>query len=174
MKKILNKIVNSFLRSILSKKNYARYIGVNIGKDTLIATQNWSTEPYLITIGNHVQVTRDVYFHTHGGGNLIRRDIPDFDSFGKIIVKDWAYIGNGVHIMPGVTIGEASLVAAGAIVTKSVPDGVIVGGNPAKIIGTVEEFKQRNLRFNVGTRAMNESKKKSFLLGLTDDHFIKK
>ena len=76
--------------------------------------------------------------------------------------------------MPGVTIGEGAIVAAGAIVTKSVPDGMVVGGNPARVIGTVDEFKERNLKYNVGTKNMPSEKKKAFLLGLADDKFIRK
>ena len=73
MKSFLKKLVDIFWRAFLSQKEYARHIGVNIGKDTLISTRNWSTEPYLITIGGHVQVTQDAYFHTHGGGQFCTR-----------------------------------------------------------------------------------------------------
>lgn len=172
--KIVGKIANLFWRTVLSQKAYAKHIGVKIGEQTLISTRNWSTEPYLITIGNHVQVTQDAYFHTHGGGNVFRKEIPDYDSFGKIVVKDWAYIGSCAHIMPGVTIGESAIVAAGAIVTKSVPDRVVVAGNPAKVIGTVDEYKERNLKYNLGTKNMPSKIKKTFLLGLADDKFIRK
>lgn len=67
--------------------------------------------------------------YTWGGKkNVIRRKIADFDSFGKVVIKDWAYIGAHAQIMPGVTIGEGSIVVAGSVVTKSVPDGMVVGG----------------------------------------------
>ncbi len=52
----------------------------------------------------------------------------------KIVVKDKAWIGFNSIIMKGVTIGEGSVVAAGSVVTKDVPDWTVVGGNPAKII----------------------------------------
>lgn len=68
-----------------------------------------------------MQITRNVSIHTHGGGNSIRKDHPNFDAFGKVVIEDWAYIGAYSQIMPGVTIGEGALVAAGSIVTKSVP-----------------------------------------------------
>ena len=144
-----------------SPEKQARHLGVTIGKNCLIATRNWSSEPYLITIGNHVQVTENVYFHTHGGGNVVRRSIPDFDCFGKIKIEDWAYIGSGSHILPGVTIGEGALVAAGSIVTKSVPANTIVGGNPAKILCTVDEYISRNFKFNVKTYGMSVDEKRS-------------
>ncbi len=109
-----------------------------------------------------------------GGGNVIRKEIPGFDSFGKIIIKDWAYIGSGSHILPGVTIGEGALVAAGSIVTKSVPPHAVVGGNPARVICTVEEYKKKNIKYNTKTYGMSVEEKKRILLSLPDDMFIKK
>ena len=91
--------------------------------------------------------------------------------FGKIKIEDWAYIGAYSHIMPGVTIGEGALVAAGSVVTKSVPAGMVVGGNPARIISTTEEFLQRNMKYNIAKR-LNVKNKKDFLLSLPDDRFI--
>lgn len=55
-------------------------------------------------------------------------------TYGKVTVKKNAWIGLGATITPGVTIGENSVVAAGSVVTKDVPDNVVVGGVPAKII----------------------------------------
>lgn len=108
------------------------------------------------------------------GGNTIRAEVPDYDSFGKIIIQDWAYIGAGSQILPGVTIGEGALVAAGSIVTKSVPPHTVVGGNPAKVICTIEEYKKRNLKFNTKTYGMSMGDKKRILLSLPEDMFIKK
>ena len=77
--------------------------------------------------------------------------------------------------MPGVTIGEGSLVAAGAIVTKSVPKHTVVAGNPAHAICTVDEFCERNLKlFNTHSKGMSYAQKKKLLLSLPDDRFIKK
>ena len=161
---------------IVSPEKEARHIGVQIGKDCLISTRYWSSEPYLITIGNNVQVTDNVSFHTHGGGNVIRRFEPNFDAFGKIEIKDWAYIGAWSHIMAGVTIGEGALVAAGSVVTKSVPPGVVVGGNPARYICTTEEYYERNKQFDIGTKRKKQTKaeKRSYLLSLSEDKFIVK
>lgn len=55
-----------------------------------------------------------------------------------ILIKKNAWIGAGAIILPGVTIGENSIVAAGAVVSKDVPDNVVVGGIPAKIIKEIE------------------------------------
>jgi acetyltransferase-like isoleucine patch superfamily enzyme len=58
---------------------------------------------------------------------------------GKIHIKKNAWIGANVTILAGVTIGENSVVAAGAVVSKDVPDNTIVGGIPAKIIKNIQE-----------------------------------
>lgn len=112
----------------MTEEEYARSIGVQIGQNCLIRTRNWPGEPYLITIGNNVQITKDVYFHTHGGCHVARFKYPTFNACGKIRVCDNAYIGTAAQIMPGVTIGEGALIAAGAIVTKSVPSKEVWGG----------------------------------------------
>jgi tetrahydrodipicolinate N-succinyltransferase len=76
--------------------------------------------------------------------------------------------------MPGVTIGEGALVAAGSIVTKSVRPHTLVGGNPAKYICTTEEFYERNKQYNVNTKGLSQKEKKKTLLSLSDDSFVKK
>lgn len=54
-----------------------------------------------------------------------------------IIIKKNAWIGAAATILPGVTIGENSVIAAGAVVSKDIPDNVVAGGIPAKIIKTI-------------------------------------
>lgn len=53
---------------------------------------------------------------------------------GKVVIKKNAWIGAGATILPGVTIGEHSVVAAGAVVTQDIPDNIVAGGVPAKIL----------------------------------------
>ena len=75
MKRFFRKISSFYWKFIASPEEYARHIGVKIGKNCLIATWNWSSEPYLITIGNNVQVTSGVSIHTHGGAILLEKNI---------------------------------------------------------------------------------------------------
>lgn len=167
-------IIRNFRNHLCSPEKYARRIGVKIGNHCLIDTRFWSSEPYLISIGDHVQVTRNVSFFTHGGANCLRKKYPNFDVFGKIVIEDWVYIGAFSQIMPGVTIGEGALVAAGNVVTKSVAPNTVVGGNPARYICTTEEYYEKNKRFNVNTKGKKPLEKKTILLGLPEEMFIKK
>lgn len=119
---MLINLIERIRKLLMSPYKYAKYIGVNIGENNFIPDKNtWSSEPYLITVGSHCQLTGGVRIFTHGGAQVARRSYPDFDVFGKVVIEDWCYIGTNALIMPGVTIGEGSLVAAGSIVTKSVP-----------------------------------------------------
>ena len=169
---IINKIKNFYWKFIASPISYARHIGVNIGENCLISTKNWSTEPYLITIGNNVQVTNHVSIHTHGGGHVLRANHPDFEVFGKVKIEDWAYIGAFSQIMPGVTIGEGALVAAGSIVTKSVAPHTVVGGNPARFICTTDDYYNHNRHLDTHSKGLNRFEKKQLLLSFDDDHFV--
>lgn len=160
-----------YWKYIASPSNYARHIGVNIGNNNLIGKDHWSSEPYLITVGNNCQLT-DCKIFTHGGSNVIRDEHPNFDCFGKVVIGNWVYIGSNALIMPGVTIGDNVLVAAGSVVTKSVPSKSVVGGNPAQILCTIEEYYNRNKKFDLQCKGI--SNKKKFLLSLSEDRFIKK
>lgn len=161
-------------RQICPPLEYARKIGVIIGEDNFIPDKRcWSTEPYLITVGSHCQITAGVRILTHGGGQVVRDKYPCFDTFGKVIIGDYVYIGNNSLIMPGVIIEDHVLVAAGSVVTKSIPRGMVVGGNPARIICTVEDYLERNLQFNTNKRGQKLNKK-ALLMSMADDCFIRK
>ena len=171
---LIKKLNHLYWLLFKSPEEYARHIGVKIGKGCRIVTRAFSTEPYLVTIGNNVAITEGVRIHTHGGGRVARAKYPQFDIFGKVEIKDGAYIGAGSQIMPGVIIGEGALVAAGSIVTKSVPAHMVVGGNPTRVICSVDDFLNRNKVYNVNTKGLSAKKKKEFLLSLPEDMFIKK
>lgn len=155
-------------------EKYYRKRGAKIGDKCSIRTKYFGSEPYLIEIGNHVQITDDVRLFTHGGGWVFRDKYPNFDSFGKICIKDNVYIGNCALIMPGVTIEENVIVGAGSVVTKSIPKNSIVGGNPAKIIGKTDELLKRMLLYNLNIKNLNYKAKQKFLNGISEDLLLHK
>ena len=168
-------VINRMWKYLMSPEKYARYIGVNIGTDNFIPDKDcWSSEPYLITVGSHCAITKGVRIFTHGGARVARRVIPDFDVFGKVTIGDWVYIGTNSLIMPGVSIGSGSLIAAGSVVTKSIPEGVVVGGNPAKIISNVEDYIKHNECYNLNSKRMSAKKKRILLSNLPDEKFVRK
>lgn len=65
-------------------------------------------------------------------------------TYGKVIVKKNAWLGLNITICPGVTIGKYAVVAAGAVVTKDVPDYAVVGGVPAKVIKMLDPDKMKD------------------------------
>lgn len=109
-----------------------------------------------------------------GGGKAVRHISPRFDVFGKVKIGNNVYLGNNSLIMPGVTIGDNVLVAAGSVVTHSVPDNVVIGGNPARILCSLEEYYQRNLPYNTETKGFSVKEKKKILTELPDGMFVKK
>lgn len=141
LERIIKAPYNIYLKKFFPVK-WARRIGVNIGDNVQIYGHvQWSSEPWIITIGDNVHITNGVEFITHDGGSLILRHItPDLEMTFPITVGNNVYIGTRAIIMPGVTIGNNSIIAAGSIVTKDVPDNSVVAGIPAKIIETLEEY----------------------------------
>ncbi|MDT5091129.1 MAG: hypothetical protein QOH60_492 [Mycobacterium sp.] len=100
-----------------------------------------------ITLGDGCAISGDVKFLTHDFSmNVIHQMKAGPDSNddivlqAPIVVGDNVGIGIGAIIMPGVTIGRGAIVGGGAVVTKDVPEGVVVGGNPAKVICTVDDW----------------------------------
>lgn len=162
-----------YWKYIASPEKYARHIGVNIGVNNLIGKNHWSSEPYLITIGDNCQLT-DCKIFTHGGGQCIRHQFPDFDCFGEVKIGNWVYIGSSALIMPGVTIGNNVLVAAGSVVTKSIPDNVVVGGNPAKILCTIDEYIEKNEPYNLHSKGLSYKSKKKIIERVAKDKLIQK
>lgn len=168
------KIKSYFFKLFYSLDRQAIQDGVTLGKANYIESRFWGSEGYLITIGDHCQITTGVKMFTHGGGQVLRYEHPNFDSFGKVVVGSYVYIGARSLIMPGVTIGDHVLVAAGSVVTKSIPSNVVVGGNPAKIICSLKTFEERNLSYNLNSKGMSYIEKKRMLMKLSEDKFIRK
>lgn len=147
---LLRKIYRKLYSVIIGRLNplkFACKIGVNFkdpSKVHIYGSVSWSTEPWLMTIGEHVHITNGVKFVGHDGGTLLFRHlVPDLEITKPIKVGDYVYIGNNVLIMPGVTIGNKVIIGAGAVVTRDIPDNSVAVGVPAKVIKTADEYFEK-------------------------------
>ncbi len=114
---------------------YFRKQGMKIGKGCFIASTSFSTEPYLIEIGDHVAIAAGTDFLTHDGAIwCFRKDHPNADIFGKIKIGNNVFIGYNCTILPNTVIGDNCIVGAGSIVRGTFPENSVIIGNPARVI----------------------------------------
>lgn len=159
MKTLISKIKDLIVLFLKGRVEYARYKGVKVGDNCRIYTTKFGSEPWLIEIGDRVTVTSGVALLTHDGANwLIRDDKGRRYLYKKVIIKDNVFIGINSIIMPGVVVESNVIIAAGSVVTKSIPKGVIVGGNPAKIIGDYATYKDNVLINNISDKDIDFNK----------------
>lgn len=176
----INKIIILYWRVFKSPEAYARHLGVKVGINTFISTYHWTSEAYLIEIGDYVRIAKDVRFFTHGGIWSQRKKNPDkvLEYFGKVKIGNYTYIGENCLIMPGVTIGDNVVVGAGSVVTKSIPDGVMVAGNPIRIIGNTEDFVNRiDSKRAIDPKIFYKLKgleRERYIKALPEDSFVRK
>ena len=147
---------------------FYRKKGIKIGERCLICTYLLTREPFLLEIGDNVTVSTNVTFVTHD--NSVKLLFPDkSDLFGRIRIGNDCFIGENATILYGVTIPDHTIVAAGSVVTKSIQESyTIVGGNPARKIGTWDSFREK-----ASSKAINRSELKK-LYGKDDSFLVEK
>lgn len=156
------------LMMLVSNERRVRWLredGVRIGDDCLIYTTLFSTEPYLVKLGNHVAVSSGTSFITHDASPFLFDDHPDMDVFGEIEVGDNTFIGVDCLILPGSKIGKNCILGAGSVVRGAIPDDSVVFGNPAKVVLKTPMMKHLLVhhRHRLDTRHLDRKTKEKVL-----------
>lgn len=124
-----------------------RLRGVKIGKNVFLGGGNIldRARPDLITIEDYVSLAGGVYILTHSNPTTPLREIlgPSSKKVAPVLIKRGAWIAVNVVILPGVTIGENSIVATGSVVMHDVPPYTIVGGVPAKELKKIKPLSDK-------------------------------
>jgi len=127
-------LIGKYIRKVVVI--YYRFLGVSIGNNVFISHHATidTTYPCSIIIEDNVYITSGAKIIAHD--HSVYRHIPftEDDGTGKVILKKNVFIGSGAIVLRNVIIGENSIVAAGAVVTKDMPANCIIAGNPAKVI----------------------------------------
>ena len=130
---------------INSISNYAEQYfipKISIGDNVFINSNTHIACIEKITIGNNVLIASKVYIsdHSHGHSDMGSLKVPPIMRrlYSKpVLIEDNVWIGEGVSILMGVTIGKNSIIGANAMVNKSFPPNSVIGGVPAKLIKTI-------------------------------------
>lgn len=122
--------------------NFFQPRNISLGKDTIVGDHCFLDGRAQIKIGSHVDIASEVLIYNS------EHDVhdPEFKAIDQpVIIGDYVFVGPRSIILPGVKIGKGAVIAAGAVVTKDVGPGKIVGGVPANEIGErrTKEFKYR-------------------------------
>jgi len=164
----IKKFFREFYRRKMTPNAYAKYIGVNFGKNCNFRTKKFGSEPYLIYMGDNVRTSGNVSFITHAGGlSVIRCLYPehkDIDLFEPINIGNNVFLGYGVTVLPGANIKDNVIVGANSVVTRGeLKSNSIYAGVPAKYICSLDEFLDKNKNKFVYTHNLNPEEKENYL-----------
>lgn len=145
--------------------------GVKLGKNCRIMSLNFSSEPYLIELGDHVLISSHVEFITHEAGWVFSDELyPGKNIFGRIKIGNNVVLGMDAIIMPNSQIGDNCIIGAGSVVRGKIPPDSVAVGNPCKVVMKLSLYKKtflnnKNLQhiYIDGPQA-NKGEKKEMLL----------
>ncbi len=147
---LFDRVYFYLLPSSKARVKYLRkhHVFAHLGNNIFYQCRKIPVEPYLVKLHDNVVIAADVSIVPHDIIHMVfnneKKEKGDYMiHMGCIEIMDNCFIGSHSLILEGVKIGPNAIVAAGAVVTKDVPEDTIVGGNPAKIIGSFKDLKRR-------------------------------
>lgn len=172
---MLNLFIKELIKKIILKEKYdsksfvayLRKQGMKIGDGTVVFTPAKvtidTTRPWLIEIGNDVQITQDVTILTHGYDWTVLKGLYNevLGSSGKVTIGNNVFIGMKTTVLKGVTIGNNVVIGANSLVNKDIPDNCVAAGNPAKVIMSIEDYyeKRKNAQVKEAAELVAEYRK---------------
>lgn len=130
-------------------QSFLKYFGISIGENTYISPDAVIdfTRPSLVSIGNNCYLNSGFVLLTHDWvAGVMRHVYGEFlNSSGRVTIGNNVGTGYNVTILKGVTIGDNVFIAANSMVNKNIPSNCIVAGSPAKVLCTLEEYRQKRL-----------------------------
>lgn len=128
---------------------YLRKKGCIVGKNTTFYSASDTivdmTRPFMIEIGDNVEITAGCTILTHGYDWSVLKGVYGdvLGSSGKVVIGNNVFIGVNSTILKGTHIGNNVIVGANTLVNRNIPDNVVVAGNPVRIICSVEEYYKK-------------------------------
>lgn len=155
IKEMLKKIIFGEKATSESYVKFLRKKGITIGEDvTIFAPTKTLIDiqyPWMIEIGNNVNITEGVKIITHDySWSVMKKNMGEYEgavlgASGKISIGDNVFIGLNSIILRGVSIGDNCIIGAGSVVVKNCESNCVYAGNPAKKIMTLEEFTRKRI-----------------------------
>lgn len=123
-----------------------------IGPDCSIQPNVIITDPAFVSLGRNVRLSGCTLFGHDGSVNMLNRAFElQLDSVGPVILGDDVFVGHGAIVLPGVRIGSRVIVAAGAVVSRDLPDDCVAAGVPAVPVRSLDEhvaaLRRRNAAY---------------------------
>ena len=152
----IRKIIDALRRN--RKEKYLKRLmenGLKLGKDVEII-DTFFFDPshcYLISIGDNCTICPGVRLIAHDAST---KKFLGYTKLGKITIKENCFIGDSAIILSGITIGPNCIIGAGSIVTRDIPPNTVAAGNPAKVMGPLDEYLEKIKKMAEGKRIFDE------------------
>lgn len=149
MKQFIKKLIYREKYNSETYVDFLRKQGAKIGERVNIYAPNKTiidmTRPWLLDIGDDVQITEEVTILTHGYDWSVLKGVYGevLGSSGGVKIGNNVFIGMKTTILKGVHIGNNVIIGANSLVNKDIPDNCVVAGNPAKVIMTLEQYYEK-------------------------------